>query len=310
MKYTIKNQKLELDVSLSKSSVIIQESDDKSVEVEFSGLRKKTAEEMFTFGFRNDRLFIKENSAKHYPMLDAFLNSNLASDVIIKIPAETPVFGKIASINGDIKSGKMEFRGELKTLSGKIVVDDITTDGLNVQNISGSVFISRLIGFLKGRVVAGDLTVESGLFKEISLNSVSGDIRLNGEFQLEENGEISTVSGDIHLDIQQCLAEKILTLSTLSGSTSLVGDYPEGAIVIKPRMPFLKNHPFKSFVPSVKDMFSSLFSSTGSNASDVEVETETVSEENENTKMILEMLSQGKISVEEAEKLIKALSGK
>ena len=310
MEYTIEDKKLELDISLSKSSVIIQEHDKQTLELEFSGLRKKTAEELFSFGFRNNRLYVKETSGKHYPMLDAFLHTNLASDVIVKIPADVMVSGKIASINGDIKAAKMEYRGDLKTVSGKIVVEEISTDGLNVQNISGNVFINRLKGFLKGRVVAGDLTVEGGEFNEISLNSVSGDVRLSGDFDLEEDGEISTVSGDVHLNIHQCRGDKVLTITTLSGNSSLVGDYPDGAIVIKPRMPFLKNHPFKSFIPSFKDMFSSFFTTGTKGESEVEVEAESNVEENENTKMILEMLSAGKITVEEAEKLIRALGGK
>jgi hypothetical protein len=167
-----------------------------------------------------------------------------------------------------------------------------------------------LHGFLRGKTVAGALTVENGFFKEISIKSVSGDIRLTGDFHLELDGEISTVSGNVHLDARSFQGENSLVLSTLSGHTTVVGDYPEGGIVVKPRLPFIKNHPFKTFVPSMKEMFSSFFSTAGNkNEVEVEAEAEPRQGESEQAKMVLEMLSQGKISAEEAEKLIKALRG-
>ncbi len=58
MKFSITNQQLELELSLSKSGIEIVTSDDDSVEIEFSGLRKKTVDEVFKVSFRNNRLFV------------------------------------------------------------------------------------------------------------------------------------------------------------------------------------------------------------------------------------------------------------
>ena len=72
----------------------------------------------------------------------------------------------------------------------------------------------------------------------------------------------------------------------------------------------MKNHPFKTVFPSVKEFCSSFF--TAAAEDEVEVQTDSAAESSDdgNIKRILQMLSEGKLSAEEAEKLIRALGKK
>jgi DUF4097 and DUF4098 domain-containing protein YvlB len=305
MKFTLENKQLELDVSLSKSGVTFRESDDTALELVFSGLRKKTVEEVYQISFRGNRLYIKEKGrSRHSPMIDAVFNSPLASDLILMIPSGTLLTGKVASLKGDIKAERLNFRGELKTVTGRIEIEEMKSDGLNVQNIGGNIRFGRFNGYLRGKTVAGRFLVEQGKFSELVIKGVSGDIQIAGEFDLEDEGEISSLSGGIQLDINAYRGNALLLLNTLSGQVTVSGDYPEDTVLIKKRMPFIKNQPFKSVFSPMKEMFSSFFKNSGE---EVEVEVDSPGTDENHVKMILEMLSQGKISAEEAEKLIRAL---
>ncbi len=308
MKFNLEGKQLELDISLSKSGVTFQEGDGDSLELVFSGLRKKTIEEVYQIGFRNNRLYVKEKGrSRHSPVIDAVFSTALSSDLILMMPRDVLLSGKISSLKGDIKAGRLDFRGELKTVTGRIEVDEIESDGLSVQNIGGNTRFGAVNGYLKGKTVAGRFTVEKGKFKDLTVRGVSGDIRISGEFDLEDDGEISSLSGAIQLDIREFLGDSSLILSTLSGQVSVTGEYPEDAVHIKRRMPFFKDHGLKSVFSPMRDMCSSFFSKS---KDEVEVEVESAEADESHVKMILEMLSQGKISAEEAERLIKALEKK
>ncbi len=308
MKYTIQDQQLKLDLSLSKSSIEIIETAEETVEVEFSGLRKKTVDEVFSISYRNNRLYIKERSTRSSPMFDTIINSGWTSDLKLKVPAKTALSGTISTLKGDIIANRLNFCGKMKTVMGKISIKKLASDGSDIQNIGGNIRIDKFEGFLRAKSVAGKIEVEEGTFKELSVRGVAGDVRLAGHFELENDGDVNTLSGDIHLNIMSFKGDAMILVSTLSGNSDVIGDFPEDAVQIKRRMPFIKNHPFKSFFPSMKNTCASFFSM--SDDDEVEVEAETVKDDDENVKMILEMLSQGKISAEEAEKLIKALGKK
>ncbi len=304
MNFKLESKQLALDLSLSKSSIEFSEVESEEIEIEFTGLRKKTVEEVFTISFRNDRLVIKERSSKRSPMFDSFFNSGWSSDLAVKIPTGTSISGSVSTMNGDIMAGKLDFSGSIKTMAGKIKLNELISDDVTLQNVGGSIQVGKFEGFLKARSMAGRISINEGLFKELIVKGMAGDVSVTGEFDLQSDGEISTMSGGVHLNITEYNGDSSIMVSTLSGTTDVIGDYPDDAVQIKRRMPFFKNHPFKSFFPNMKSACSSFF--TSSDDDDIEVETETVKED-ENVKLILEMLSQGKITADEAEKLIKAL---
>ncbi|MBU2511017.1 DUF4097 family beta strand repeat protein [bacterium] len=309
MKFTIQDKQLRLDLSLSKSSIEIIETAEETAEIEFTGLRKKTVDEVFNISFRNNRLYIKERSPRNSPMFDTLFNSGWSSDLKLKIPAQTLLSGTISSLKGDITADRLNFCGKIKTVMGTIGIKSLISDGADIQNVGGNIGIDRFEGVLKTKSMAGKIVVEEGVFKDLSIRGVTGDVRLAGHFELENEGEVNTLSGDIHLNIMSFKGEAMILVSTMSGNPDVIGDFPEDAVQIKRRMPFLKNHPFKSFFPSMKNTCASFFSMSKDD-DEVEVHAETVPDDDDNVKMILEMLSQGKISAEEAEKLIKALGKK
>ncbi len=305
MNFTIENNRIELKLSMTKACIEIIETERDDVVLEFSKLRKKTISEIFNISYRNSRLFIRENLRSRSHIVDSIFSYNLNTDLILKVPIGTDISGTISTVSGDIKAKTLNFCGELKTISGAIDINSIDSDRLELQDISGNVKIGEFNGFMKGKVLSGTFCIQKGTIKELSLKSVTGDVSITSNFELENDSDISTVSGNIDVNILGFKGDRNIYLSTLSGATSVKGDYPEENVHVKRRITFLKNHPFKSVVPSMKDFFSSVFSMTDND--DVEVETKPKESTKKNTTMILQMLSEGKISAEEAEKLLNAL---
>lgn len=305
MKFTIDHQQMELALSLFNASLEIKETEDEVAELEFEGLRRKTAEAFFKVSFYKNRLVIKEKSERNSPILESILSGDLSKKLILKIPIGTNLSGSVSTLRGDMVLGDLKFSGSLKTITGNLSIKKMVSDDLQLQNISGKTNFACFKGSLKAKTMTGPFHIEDGMFSEIGVKGVSGDIYLAGGFELDGENEISSLSGNINVAVHRFKGEGVLILSSMGGNPVVHGSYPEESIEIRKRMPFIKSHPLKSFFPGIKDYFSSIYSSSHQ---DDEVEVEVTSEkEDDNIKLILQMLSEGKITAEEAEKLIKAL---
>ncbi len=216
--------------------------------------------------------------------------------------------GSVTTLSGHIKIGSFDFTGRIKSLSSSIDLGKINSNRLDINSVSGSISVSYLNGPLKCGTISGGILVEAGNLSDLSIKTASGDISLNSSFVLDEDGEIRTVSGDIQLNILAYDTDQKLYLSTLNGSTKIEGDYPEEKVQMKRRMPFLREFPFGGVMPAIKDMISGFTSMR--HGPDVEVHTQSGSgNDDKNIEKVLEMLAEGKITSEEAEKLIRTIKG-
>jgi DUF4097 and DUF4098 domain-containing protein YvlB len=306
MNFELEGNTFELDLILSKSGIEIIEMERGDIEVSFSDLRKKTAEEIFSANFRHNKLTVKELSKSRSSLLSSFFDNDRDTDVTIKVPTGSVMTGLISTVSGDIQSRRLTFSGDIKTINGKIVFGEIVSRLLKLQVISGDIVMDDFRGALSGNVVGGRVAIHDGELSDLSLKCVTSDVSITTAFDLEKRGCVSTVSGNIDLHIKRYQGDNALYLSTLSGAADVNGNYPEHRIEVKKRMPFLNNNPFETVKPMMRNLFSSVFSM--SDGENIEIKTRSDGERSDNIKSVLEMLSAKKITPEEAERLINALS--
>ncbi len=307
MIFSLGRHGLGLAMTLINASVEIVETEGEEAELIFSDLRKKTVGEVFDVSFLNDKLIVKEKIRRKLPISTALFDESLNTDLTLKIPEKTSLSGTLSTVSGNIKVPTLCFDGKIKTINGNMNLGDVKSNNLHLHSVNGNVKVANMDGSLWIKTISGRSVVENGFIKELSLNSVSGDMQITAGFEPKDDCSISTVSGDISLKVLSYAGNRNMYLSTLSGKTVIDGAYPQEKIQIKKRMPFLKNFPFKSIKPMMKDIMSS-FSSMKDNFG-VEVHTSTDDGNSKNVEMILNMLSEGKITAEDAEKLIAALKG-
>jgi len=305
MNYNLNTNQFELEITLTKAGIEVIEMDREDVELEFTDLRKNSVDEIFQVTFQDDILYIREKSWKKSALTTSFFRNGINTDLVLKVPRHTQIQGVISTVSGSINADSINFSGKIKTISGQMKFGNISANRLRLRSLGGNISIENFNGTLSAKVVSGKTTIKSGHIVGLALNSVSGDITVNADFENNRNCNLNTVSGDIDLNILSYNSNDSLFLSTLSGRTSITGNYPKDKVEIKKRMPFLKNHPFKSFAPVMKDFVSSFTSMRDDD--DIEIQAQSENEVANNTKMILEMLAGGKITADEAEKLINAL---
>ena len=173
---------------------------------------------------------------------------------------------------------------EINTVSG-----DATCEGLSLKNIksvsvSGGIEIDKISSreaFF--RTLSGDIGINSSEIDKIVLSSVSGDVKIKHSFGRE--WDITTTSGDIELIFPGYPNARILP-------RTMRGD-------IVTSLPYILEG--KEYVFGEGKLRISVKSASG----DLSLRSET--SENEYVKRILRMLYEGKISKEEAERLIKEL---
>ncbi len=306
MNYTLIGRTLELDISLIRGGLKIIESDREDIELTFSELRKNTADELFNISFQEDLLLIKERTWKKTAMPTSFFKNETNHDLELSIPTGTQLRGSIGTVSGDIRAESLTGPIKIKTISGQMIFGRIESSRLKLQNIGGNLTIDTLIGVINARVISGKCLIRDGRISRFNLSSVSGDITVSADFDLDRDSTVQTVSGDTALNIRSCAGDGNISISTLSGETVVKGDFPKEKVEIKKRMPFLKNHPFKTVMPAMKNFVSS-FTRMGDD-DDVEIHATAEAESNDqHIQQILQMLSDGKINADEAEKLISAL---
>lgn len=167
------------------------------------------------------------------------------SQLVLQVPRLADL--EVSTVSGDIRvSGVAPGELSLQAVSG-----DITANGAprraRISAVSGGVQLAMNTPQIKVETVSGDLTLQGRLNGEISLESVSGDIRLDtlgerlrrlsassvsGDMVLKtalgEDGEIrlESVSGDLRLQLPANLSAN-LSAESFSGTLSAPGATPK-----------------------------------------------------------------------------------
>lgn len=309
MKYDLNSNSIKMEISLLNSDLEITGTERNDIEVDFSDLRKNAADEIFDITFESGFLRISQKSKK----LSQFMTGDDFT-VKISVPKTVEFEVKIDDLSGDIKvSGTSSIKGYIKTKSGDIVIEKVDDLEADVSSISGDININECKGSLTTSSVSGDTKASAVSCKKLKVKSVSGDIDITGSFDLSEDALLNTVSGDISISFESYAGEKMINLKSISGDIELEGNKPAED---KIRISTVKGD-FSGFNPIGKEFFKSW--TFGNTFKDLKSHFKDISDENsvseiketkkddQNVQTVLNMLAEGKISAEEAEKLIKAI---
>lgn len=311
--YPIESESLRLHISTHNGDISITGSENSQLQVSFPELRKNAAEDLFDITFEDNTLFITQIKEKLSEFIDAE-----QYPVEVSVPASCKVGCNIKTMSGSIKgSGLPELSGRFKSRSGNITLVGPVKGELHLQSISGDVLISHAEGAVTASSISGDINAAACSFGATNLRSVSGDIDATGHFSLAEEGVFKTVSGDICLDFSSCSDESLFSIKTVSGEVQLNGNKPPEERIKISRVSSALSEAY----PVTRDYFRNIAGKIMKSlkphvkrASETVVRTKTAASaeaaSSHDVQTILNMVSEGKISVDDAEKLIRAIKGR
>lgn len=122
---------------------------------------------------------------------------------------------QVQSVSGDLNLDVASGEVDASTVSGDLVLR-APAQLSKLNSVSGDLKAAGLRGQLNADTVSGELQLEGGPFRQVQLQSVSGDLNL--ALSLEESGRLQaeTLSGDIQLQLAGG-ANAQLNLKTFSG---------------------------------------------------------------------------------------------
>ncbi|KQC15000.1 MAG: hypothetical protein APR63_12990 [Desulfuromonas sp. SDB] len=292
--YSITEDKLDLDLLTRRFDLnIIQQSRD-DIEVEFQGLTKSGVEERFDIDFTDNKLTIREK--KHADWNKMFNVKDAEGLVSILLPENVENQGKIVTYSSSLATENFNYTGTIKSYSGDIDSRGTFKGEVKIKSYSGDMQFENLQGSLKTSIYSGDLRILNGDIQGLKLKSFSGDVQIDASFNLEESALIKSLSGDVSINFHSYQGEEVMVIRSLGGDIKLTGEYPEDKVETKKTTDFSGKFDFAKLT-KLAEVF-------GGNDREVKVD-----ETGQNVNKILNMLSEGKITSEQAEKLIKSLKG-
>ncbi|WP_169729248.1 DUF4097 family beta strand repeat-containing protein [Solimonas soli] len=120
------------------------------------------------------------------------------------------------SVSGDVRLDVGSGEINASTVSGDLTVR-APSFNTTLNSVSGDLRASGVRGTLKAETVSGELAVQGGSFRDVTLQSVSGDVNL--DLSLDDAATLSaeTLSGDIELHLPKAPNAR-LTMKTFSGA--------------------------------------------------------------------------------------------
>lgn len=123
---------------------------------------------------------------------------------------------KVQAASGDITLNQLEGAVDVISQSGNVIVSDITTPSLTIENRSGDIAVDRVHGNINIRAASGDLRLTEISGKTISVETVSGDVSMQLREPIHGNVSLRTVNGSSSLTIPDGNNCRV-SLSTLRG---------------------------------------------------------------------------------------------
>ncbi|MCK4979820.1 MAG: DUF4097 family beta strand repeat protein [Candidatus Delongbacteria bacterium] len=303
MNYPIENNNLNLKLTLVDGDIQITGEERQDIEIELGDLRKNTADEVFDISYENGDLSIIQKDSKK--LLKTFNIKGV--DVQIKLPSKIILSGEVKNVSGDINFQDIsEYAGSISTRNGDVEINKIKDADIKINIVNGDLSAKETDGKFKINNVNGDVRLKESNYKAININNVNGDILVDGSYELEEDAKIKIVSGDIKLNCNDYKNERKIVISSVTGDNVVSDKFPEGVIIQHGGLKELKNLKFlkDSFKPMIQQ-FKEHFKHMPFDK--VKEEVNPKKNDEENIQLILKMLSEGKITAEDAEKLISAL---
>lgn len=106
----------------------------------------------------------------------------------------------LESVSGDVQSQAFDAPVSLASVSGEVTV---TGNGgkaiVSTENVSGSATVSGIRGSYEGEVVSGSIDATVTAAQQLSVSSVSGDLKIRADLTPTARVEMESVSGVIEL---------------------------------------------------------------------------------------------------------------
>src|SRR3989339_1379401 len=273
---------LKLDVVLHNNDLQIMTENREDVAIETPSLRRNSAEEAFRIEIINEVLIIKEQDVRR----PSGLGFNSGGEIILRVPAKAKIEGAIVTYNGDIEIEEISFNGLIKTHNGDISIEELNSKKLEIS------------------VASGDTSIPNGHFQEVSIKALSGDIEIgNAHFDLICNSNVSTISGDIQVEIVEYIGNNTLLLQSVSGDIEINGNYPKDKVLSQTVSGDVTNNDFSvNFEGIVGDVAKKI-------KRKVKEAISGNTDDRGDVIRVLDMLDAGKIDADKAEQLIKAMRG-
>lgn len=299
MSYQIIDNQLEVKITLLSGDIAFVSEDREDFEIDFEDLRKGTSEEIFDIKYEDNLLTLKEK--KHNKVNKFFSSEEMPNNnVIIKIPENLNISGEIKTYSGNITADKLNFDGKIKSYNGDITIKDHIKGDITIKSYSGDFNCNYFEGNFNSSFLSGDIKISNALFNKFNTKVHSGDLRVSGIFDLKEAANIKSLSGDIYLNIKEFIGEEEINIKALSGDVKIEGDYPKEQVKIK-KLSSIPNMIDIPNIPDLKKVFK-IFKKGKNEKIEVNVD-----DDNQNVEKVLNMLSDGKINTDEAERLIQSL---
>jgi hypothetical protein len=128
--------------------------------------------------------------------------TRLRADVVAADLAARGHFGQSAvrSVSGDVEIGEIEGDLDLKTVSGDASAHRVS--GFATLNaVSGDLRVRELGGSAKGKTISGDLELDSVRSGEVSVQSVSGDVKIGIAAGAGVWMDLRSLSGDTRSEL-------------------------------------------------------------------------------------------------------------
>lgn len=296
MEYEVKGACINLDIFLLAGDIVVKKGKGKTLSVEFPDLRKGALEAFIDVDYSEDEgLKIREKKS------GLTLGTRGASDLILTLP-DLPVKGTIQLDKGDcIVEESLAFTGKTEIRMGDMVFRKSLNGDLSARVVKGDLVINEMNGAMSAVTVNGDIIVRNGRLTAMNCKTVAGDISVTGDFAPEQPMRAVSVSGDIHLKALHYEGDQMVTATSVSGDVAIEGAVPEE----KKKTARVENAMGGKGVFSVLKLVKNL-SFTRGEGPQVEVRKKE-SKQEMNVEMVLNMLEEGRITADQAEKLIRAL---
>ena len=146
-------------------------------------------------------------------------NNTEPTVLVVQLPLQAELEVSTVSANIDVH-GVAPRELSLESVSGDIVVVGAPRRA-SVESVSGDVMLTINSGDVEASAVSGDLTLNGRLNGELSVETVSGNLRVDNRGERVRRLSASTVSGDMPLNVALAPDGQI-SMESVSGDLTLV----------------------------------------------------------------------------------------
>ena len=146
-------------------------------------------------------------------------NNTEPTVLVVQVPLQADLEISTVSANIDVH-GVAPRELSLESVSGNIVVVGAPRRA-SVESVSGDVMLTINSGDVEASAVSGDLTLNGRLNGELSVETVSGNLRVDNKGERVRRLSASTVSGDMTLNVALAPDGQI-SMESVSGDLTLV----------------------------------------------------------------------------------------